>query len=186
MQIFYTLLGALWAVFLIVWFVSAFNTKRYAKRSFFRGFGFRFLILVIAILLFQLPGVRDIFEVLAHAGNPPLAAAGVLIAASGLAFAIWARLTIGRNWGMPMSLKEGAELVTSGPYAYVRHPIYTGVITMMLGSVLVFPAWLPILVVACGYFIWSGKAEEKIMLNEFPEAYPAYMARTKTIIPFIW
>jgi len=70
---------------------------------------------------------------------------GVALCALGIGLAIWARTYLGRNWGMPMSRKENPELVTSGPYAYVRHPIYTGLLIAMLGSVTVLPAILSLL-----------------------------------------
>ena len=67
------------------------------------------------------------------------ARAGVTLAYVGLAFAIWARVTLGRSWGMPMSLHDNPELVTSGPYRFVRHPIYTGLSAMLIGTALVYP-----------------------------------------------
>ena len=74
----------------------------------------------------------------------------------------------------------------SGPYAYVRHPIYTGVLLAMLGSALVSgPAWALILIVAASYFVYAALQEEKIMLKEFPDTYPLYRKRTKMLIPFI-
>jgi len=85
-----------------------------------------------------------------------------------------------------MSVKESPELVVTGPYAYVRHPIYTGVILGMLGSALVAGwIWLIVALVAAAYFIWSATHEEKQMEQTFPDAYPAYKKRTKMLIPFV-
>jgi protein-S-isoprenylcysteine O-methyltransferase Ste14 len=64
-----------------------------------------------------------------------LAAIGALVFACGIALAVWARLHLGRNWGMPMTQRAEPELVTSGPYRFVRHPIYTGLLTALLGTV---------------------------------------------------
>jgi len=104
----------------------------------------------------------------------------------GIAFAIWARVHLGKNWGMPMSLREGHALVTSGPYRLVRHPIYTGAIAAMLGSALVSPIWSVIFVLFTAYFVYSATREEKMMVQQFGETYRAYQARSKMLIPFIF
>jgi protein-S-isoprenylcysteine O-methyltransferase Ste14 len=86
-----------------------------------------------------------------------------------------------------MSLREGHELVTSGPYAYVRHPIYSGLMLAMIGSA--FTAgllWLLGPVLYFIYFIFAARSEEKTMLTQFPDAYPAYRRRTKMLIPFVF
>lgn len=111
---------------------------------------------------------------------------GMLLCAAGVALAIWARVHIGRNWGMPMSLREGHELVTSGPYARVRHPIYSAVLLTMLGSALAVDAgWLAAFVVFGAYFYASARTEERDLCVQFPAAYPEYLRRTKRLIPFV-
>jgi protein-S-isoprenylcysteine O-methyltransferase Ste14 len=98
--------------------------------------------------------------------------------------AISARWHLGRNWGMPMSRKEQPELITSGPYAYIRHPIYTGLILAMLGSAIsVNISWALMLVPVGAYFGLSARREESAMLQLFPEQYAAYMARTGMLAP---
>jgi protein-S-isoprenylcysteine O-methyltransferase Ste14 len=83
-----------------------------------------------------------------------------------------------------MSRKEQPELVTSGPYAFIRHPIYTGLILAMLGSALgVNIFWLALLVPVSAYFILSARREETVMLQLFPEQYSAYVARTGMLAP---
>jgi protein-S-isoprenylcysteine O-methyltransferase Ste14 len=100
--------------------------------------------------------------------------------------AIWARRHLGRNWGMPMSFKENPELVTTGPYVYIRNPIYSGFLLAILGSALTSGAlWLIFFVVFGAYFVYAAKNEEKIMLQEFPDTYPAYKRRTRLLIPFV-
>jgi protein-S-isoprenylcysteine O-methyltransferase Ste14 len=186
MHIFASLLAALWIVFVVVWIALAADTKRYARRN-TRLLGMRVLILLLIIALLRTPGIRQFFAHLERAiWSPALAGVGVALAALGVAFAIWARLHLGRNWGMPMSLKQDPELVTSGPYATVRHPIYTGVMLAMLGSALVSVWWILPFVLFCVYFVWSAKTEEKIMLKQFADRYAEYMTRTKTLIPFVW
>ena len=105
----------------------------------------------------------------------------------GITLAIWARRHLGRNWGMPMSLKEEPELVTSGPYKYIRNPIYSGMLLALLGTGLVLGLpWLVAFVACSIYFIYSSKVEEKIMAEQFPQTYPEYKKRTKMLIPFVW
>ena len=86
-----------------------------------------------------------------------------------------------------MTEKAGAELVTTGPYAYIRNPIYTGILLAIIGSSLGLGLlWVVILIPYCAYLIPSVFVEEKIMLRLFPGAYPAYKARTKRLIPWVW
>ncbi len=115
-----------------------------------------------------------------------LAVAGTIVFASGLGLAIWARIHLGRNWGMPMSQKDEPELVTDGPYRFVRHPIYTGILLGLLGTALATDLyWLVVCVLLGGYFIYSARVEEQNLIRTFPRQYPIYRARTKMLIPFV-
>jgi protein-S-isoprenylcysteine O-methyltransferase Ste14 len=103
-----------------------------------------------------------------------------------LALAIWARRHLGRNWSTPMSQKVDPELVTTGPYRSIRHPIYSGIILAMIGttiSVSVF--WLVAVLVLGGYFVYSAVVEERFMAGLFPDSYPDYKRPTKMLIPFV-
>lgn len=106
---------------------------------------------------------------------------------AGLAFCCWARLTIRRNWSGTVTLKEDHELVVSGPYAIVRHPIYTGLLAMFLATAVALgylAGILATLIVFLSFWIKLIE-EEKLMANRFPEQYPAYKRRVKCIIPFV-
>ena len=118
--------------------------------------------------------------------SPVLGAIGAVLFVSGLALAVWARVHLGRNWGMPMTQRAEPELVTSGPYRFVRHPIYSGLILGILGTALATNLLgLIIAVVLTGYFYYSASVEEKNLIATFPTAYPAYRMATKMIIPFV-
>ena len=132
--------------------------------------------------------VERIRQVVATTARPGvLGGIGVAACLAGFAFAVWARIELGRNWGMPMSLKEGHELVTAGPYAYVRHPIYGGILLAVLGSALAeSPAWLVLLAIFSVYFLYSAKTEEGLMRTLFPGQYPDYVRKTKMLIPFVF
>jgi protein-S-isoprenylcysteine O-methyltransferase Ste14 len=168
-----------WVAFLLYWFFAALTAKKNVRRG-NRGGWLRVAVIVVALwILFQFPSVGQITFAF------PAEIAGVIICIAGVALAIWARVHLGKNWGMPMSLKENPELVTSGPYRTIRHPIYTGIMLAMLGSSLVTPIWFVVFAAFVGYFIYSAKKEEKIMIGQFGDAYREYMKRSKMLVPFI-
>ena len=112
--------------------------------------------------------------------------AAVLGLLAGLAFAIWARVHIGRNWGVPMTRKPDPELVTTGPYHLVRHPIYSGILLGGLGTAIALGWFWFIAVGIMGvYFFYSATVEERFMTSQFPDAYPAYKRSTKMLLPFV-
>ena len=180
----------LWAVFLGYWLIMATRAKKSVDSGhWWKGVLIRATFIVIAILLFLLPGFRNAF----HSVHPypvtasaPLGIAGIVVCVLGMGFAVWARVTIGRNWGVPMSRRQDPELVTGGPYAYVRHPIYTGYLTAMLGSAIGYSVvWAVPFVFAALFFGYSAWNEEKFMLQQFPDQYAAYMKRTKMLVPWL-
>jgi protein-S-isoprenylcysteine O-methyltransferase Ste14 len=88
---------------------------------------------------------------------------------------------------MPMTQKVDPELVTSGPYKYIRHPIYSGILLAAIGSVLGSGEyWLLFIIFAGPYFIYSATVEEKLMAKQFPAVYPSYKSKTKMLIPFVF
>jgi protein-S-isoprenylcysteine O-methyltransferase Ste14 len=111
---------------------------------------------------------------------------GAVLFVCGIALAVWARICLGRNWGMPMTRKDEPELVTAGPYALVRHPIYSGILLAVLGTALATDIyWLVAFAVLGVYFIYSARVEERLMTSAFPATYPSYRAKTKMLIPFV-
>jgi protein-S-isoprenylcysteine O-methyltransferase Ste14 len=118
-----------WAAFWIYWLVAALSMKS-GHVPWSRELRIRALILVLVIVLIRLGAFRN------HGINtdPWRGGVGLGLFALGLGFAIWARLHIGRNWGTPMSQKDDPELVTSGPYHLVRHPIYSGILVAGVGT----------------------------------------------------
>jgi protein-S-isoprenylcysteine O-methyltransferase Ste14 len=188
MNIYSGIVSLCWFVFVVVWGVSAFTAKRTVYRAWLRGWWVRLGIGAIILLVVRYEaahgtGASYLSDAVA---NPALNLLGAVLAALGIALAVWARLYLGRNWGTPMSVKENPELVTTGPYAYIRNPIYAGVILAAIGSALVNLFWLVLVFGSCIYFTYAAFAEETIMMREFPDAYPAYRARAKRFIPFIF
>jgi protein-S-isoprenylcysteine O-methyltransferase Ste14 len=172
-------IGWAWIVFWIYWLVSAATSKESVRG----GWRTR-LTGVSAVGVFVIAGILHGGSLAVH--SVTLAAIGALLFACGIALAVWARLHLGRNWGMPTTQRAEPELVTSGPYRFVRHPIYTGLLTAMLGTAPV-DNLLGLIVVAVlvAYFYYCGIIEERNLTAAFPEAYPEYMSRTKMLIPFL-
>lgn len=168
-----------WAVFWIYWIVSAFGAKASTgglRRLPFNG--------VAALAVFILVRVFRGGSLAVH--SPVLAAIGAVVFAAGLALAVWARIHLGRDWGMPMTERVEPELVTSGPYRFVRHPIYSGLLLGVIGTALATdPLGLIVAVVLTAYFYYCASVEEKNLVATFPTAYPAYRLVTKMLIPFV-
>jgi protein-S-isoprenylcysteine O-methyltransferase Ste14 len=172
-----------WAVFWIYWFVSALTAKPGRGAAWGRGAPVRIVLLVAWFVFLRLTGFK------AHGvGTAPwLSGLGLGLFIAGLALAVWARVYIGRNWGTPMSQKDDSELVTTGPYRTIRHPIYTGIILAMIGTALAASLWgLIVVAVLAGFFTYSAFTEERNMAATFPDTYPAYKASTKMLIPFVF
>ena len=183
------IVGIGWVLFFAYWWISAIGVKKNIRRRSLRWeAGIRILAVAAIILIARQPRARAFFQQQPAVPASSIAgAAGLILCLAGFALAVWARLHLGRNWGMPMSLKEGHELVTTGPYRYVRHPIYSGMLLAFLGSALVAGwVWLPVFVGFGIYFVYSARTEERLMLHEFPEEYTQYRKRTTAIIPFIY
>lgn len=174
-----TAIAVVWVLFVLYWLLSATRAKRGTRNL--RSAGPRAIVIVFVVLLARVFGVHD---AAVHAAA--LAAVGTAIFLAGIGLAVWARIYLGRNWGMPMTEKDEPELVTSGPYSLVRHPIYSGILLATVGTALATNVYWLLTSVALGaYFLYAAKVEEALMERTFPAAYPSYRARTKMLIPFV-
>jgi len=179
------LIAGCWAVFMVYWFVAGIGAKRSAK-----GGGAHVLVralLATAVVLVMRSKVANVEPGSnAATASPAVRMLGVVLCAVGIAYAVWARRHIGKNWGMPMSVKEQPQLVRSGPYSRTRHPIYTGVLLALLGNSLGLGSrWLVATGVALLYFAYAAHKEEDSMLDALPKEYSDYQRQTKMIIPFV-
>jgi protein-S-isoprenylcysteine O-methyltransferase Ste14 len=187
MEIYARVIAACWIAFAVVWIVASI-----VARSGNRPYSPQRIVLRVLIVAALVLGVRygdrlpaPTFGRLTAGVAADVAAAGSVLCVIGVAFAIWARVTLGRNWGMPMTRHDTPELVTSGPYTYVRHPIYTGLLTMWIGTSLVYPLTAAATVIMIAYCLFSARREEQDMQRQFPETYPAYKKRSKMLVPFL-
>lgn len=187
-DIFGQIVSDAWLIFMIVWAISAIFAKRTVKKGWNTWWlwPIRIVFVAIVISLVTFTGKKGaILFIYIH--SPVLRGIGDILVILGITLAIWARFYLGRNWGQPMSEKANAELVTTGPYAYIRHPIYAGIFLSLFGSVLVFGLlWALVLVISASYFLIAIGREDEIMAELFPDTYPAYKARTKKMIPLVW
>jgi protein-S-isoprenylcysteine O-methyltransferase Ste14 len=110
---------------------------------------------------------------------------GLALAILGAVLAIFSRALLGRNWSATVQLKQDHQLITSGPYRFVRHPIYTGLLLLFLGNAIMVGDWRGLLAVAIVFasFWRKFRLEERWLAEHFGEAYRLYQARTKALIP---
>lgn len=190
-----------WAAFIVFWVASSFNVKRDIRGGYGKWWRqFSWLRLAAAAVLIFIAWrmatgaarytVSPGFILFSRGVYLPSIFLGWIaagISVLGVGFAIWARVYLGRNWSPRPAVKVGHELVTTGPYAYVRHPIYTGIILMAFGAALTGSFFgIGAFVIACLAYISRMGKEEKIMLELFPDEYPSYKKRTKALLPFLW
>jgi len=182
-------IAACWGIFFIVWVLAAIFTKRtvYRESSTQR---LRYMIPIIIgwFLLFRgwrLPSPLNL-QLIPQTDAVLVFAA--ILCVCGVAFCLWARAVLGRNWSGKVTLKENHELIVRGPYQLVRHPIYTGLLAMLIGTWLELghlAGLIGVLFVAVSLWIKLSN-EEEVMCKQFPDQYPAYRERVRRIIPFVF
>jgi protein-S-isoprenylcysteine O-methyltransferase Ste14 len=182
------LIGAMWLAWLIYWFVAA----RDVKRARWRETGVSRALYVVPLLLCAiLLAHRPLsLSLLTMRFAPPgllLSLSGALACAAGIALAIWARRHLGRNWSGTVTVKEGHTLIRSGPYRFVRHPIYSGLLLALAGTAAAIGEVRGVLAVACAVlgFLRKIHVEEQQMSQTFAE-YRQYREETAALIPLLF
>jgi protein-S-isoprenylcysteine O-methyltransferase Ste14 len=182
------LIGACWMAFVAYWIVSAQSVKPTAERQ---GIGAQVSHLaLLAVGATLLAGLwrSDPLDMRVMSRGLATDICGVVLCLLGLVVAIWARRTLAGNWSSSVNLKQGHELIQRGPYGYVRHPIYSGLLLMFLGTAVAIgrlDAWLGTLVCALGFWI-KLRQEEALMMRHFPDAYRSYRRNVKALVPFVF
>ena len=175
------IIGVCWLAFFIAWLIMAMIYGGGGRRSNdAAAIGLRVLMVAAAYLSVRYGYALQPFG----AFTQRVATAGAIVCFLGLQFGIWARVTLGRSWGMPMTLHDDPALVTSGPYSLVRHPIYTALGLMLIGTSLVFPFMILPALIMIVYCTLAARREERDMEQRFP-AYAEYKQRSKFIVPFL-
>jgi protein-S-isoprenylcysteine O-methyltransferase Ste14 len=185
-DVFRLLLGIPWVVFITYWTVGAFKTRATRETE---PFASRFAVLAIEVV-----GYLLIFRTSTGIGflanrvlprNLPGPVVGVLLTWSGIALAIWARYHLAEYWSARITIKEGHELIRTGPYTRLRHPIYSGLILATIGSALVIDRWrcvLGLCLVVAGY-CFKAKKEESMLSQQFGEAFREHQKHTGFLLP---
>jgi protein-S-isoprenylcysteine O-methyltransferase Ste14 len=179
---------AAWIVFLIYWYISARGLKAVKQRE---PLGER-----LAYMVFMVAAYYLVFsEGLSYAGwlgerfvpmEAWIGATGAAITAAGIALAIWARRHLGKNWSATVTIKEGHELIHTGPYGRIRHPIYTGMLVAFAGTVLALGEvrGLLALLIAVVNFYLKARKEERFLAREFGERFAEHARGTGMFLPW--
>jgi|ERR1041385_3992691 protein-S-isoprenylcysteine O-methyltransferase len=177
-----------WGIFFIVWVLAAIFTKRTvyhqsgAERLRYMG-----VIVIGWYLLFRGHRLPYPFNLRIIPETYAILVLSSILCVCGLVLCLWARAILGRNWSGTVTLKENHELIVRGPYRFVRHPIYTGLLAMLLATAIQhghIAGMIGVVLVFISFWI-KLSAEEELMLKQFPDDYVAYRQRVKRIIPFM-
>jgi protein-S-isoprenylcysteine O-methyltransferase Ste14 len=176
----------IWLAWILYWFGSALFVPRTVRRE---PVWQRMSTIIIMVLAVCLLGLLDTqVNILGRRFVPDTDVvrwAGLAITLAGLAFTVWARIHLGKFWSARVGLKENHELIQSGPYTWVRHPIYSGILVAVMGSVVVAGDYRAVLALVLVWIalMMKAKREEKLLSEQFGEAFVAYRQRTGALVP---
>ena len=178
--------NALWLTFCVIWLLSALRLKAVKSQE---SVGSRMLyqapLWVAWILLFTRFSHWGVLGRRFLPDNQTVAVTGLILTVSGMAFACWARYTLGQNWSSKVTIKVDHELIRRGPYAYVRHPIYTGLLLAIIGTALAVAEWRAVAAVLLTWisFYQKARTEEKMLSQEFGAAFAEHRRHTGFFLP---
>ena len=177
-----------WIVFVLYWQIKATDTKATQRLEPAASRILRVLIFLIAIVLLSIPHIPLpwLYVQLWPPGYWPFWL-GAAVTVAGLLFAVWAREHLGTNWSRSVTIKQGHELITTGPYAVVRHPIYTGILTGFLGMAIAISQVRGFIVFVLIFLVFWLKLrmEEEWMRSQFGETYATYARKTAALVPYL-
>ncbi|HUB52313.1 MAG TPA: isoprenylcysteine carboxylmethyltransferase family protein [Terracidiphilus sp.] len=180
---------AVWIAFFVYWQIKAINTKTTQRLEPAGSRTLRVVVFLIVIAL--LSTMRIPLPWLYHEFWPQGSWSfwiGAAVMVAGLLFAVWARVHLGRNWSRSVTIKKDHELISSGPYAVVRHPIYTGILGGFLGTAIAISqvrGFLALVLVLIVFWV-KLRLEEQWMRSEFGESYSTYARHTSALVPFVF
>jgi protein-S-isoprenylcysteine O-methyltransferase Ste14 len=176
-----------WIVFVLYWQIKAADTKATQRLEPAASRILRVLTFQIAIVLLSIPRIPlPIYVQLWPSGYWPFWL-GAALTVAGLLFGVWAREHLGSNWSRSVTIKQGHELITTGPYAVVRHPIYTGVLIGFFGMAIAISQVRGFLVFVLIFFVlWVKlRMEEEWMHSQFGETYATHARQTAALVPYL-
>jgi protein-S-isoprenylcysteine O-methyltransferase Ste14 len=183
-------IDAAWLAWLAIWIALSLRTKAVVRRESLASRAGHLLPLVLAgvLLVFRAPWQGSWLAAPLWPRLPWMVWAGAVLVLAGLAFAVAARLVLAGNWSGTVTLKHNHELIRSGPYSLVRHPIYTGLLTAMLGNAIGIDEVRGLLALAilAASFVRKLRTEEAFMAQAFGGNYADYSRTTARLIPGIW
>jgi protein-S-isoprenylcysteine O-methyltransferase Ste14 len=179
----------LWLAYGAVWLLTALRLKPTARASDFRSRIWHTLILVCAAeLLFATTPQVALLEARCLPALSGLIYSGVALTAAGALFSIVARLYLGQNWSATATIKQDHELIRSGPYGLIRHPIYTGTLVAAIGTAMALGEIRDLLalpLVVWGFWL-KARSEERLLMSNFGDRYAAYRREVRgAIIPYV-
>ncbi|MBV8477747.1 MAG: isoprenylcysteine carboxylmethyltransferase family protein [Acidobacteriaceae bacterium] len=183
------IIAAAWMTVGGVWLVTAFASKSAVKiQSPALRLPQSALMVAGYYLLFARSAAVGLLALRVVPDSPGSAYVGAVVTLAGLFIAVWARFFLGRNWSATPTIKKDHELIRSGPYAFVRHPIYFGLLLAMAGTATFVGELRGLLAVALGVigFKWKSLTEESFMREQFGTQYDDYRSHVKALVPFIW
>jgi protein-S-isoprenylcysteine O-methyltransferase Ste14 len=181
------LIAAMWLAWALYWAISARKAKQTVRRESLASRATNVIPLVMGALLVALPTIPSpLFATRILPATPATFWIGVALVFLGLAFAMWARVHIGSNWSGTVTVKENHVLIRTGPYRFVRHPIYTGLLVAILGSGVARAELRAVWALAlCAIaFTIKLRLEERWMRQVFGEEYVRYSAQVPALVPF--
>jgi protein-S-isoprenylcysteine O-methyltransferase Ste14 len=181
-------LAVFWLAWLAYWLAAARDVKPARRRESEANRLLTVALIIPAAVLLTVPGSRLHWLGMRFLPDTMIPYwLGLLMVIAGLAFAVWARMHLGRNWSGTVTVKENHELIRSGPYAIVRHPIYTGLLLAILGTAVVLGEWRGLLAFCflTIAFLLKLRREERFMEESFPDTYPSYRAQVPALIPLL-
>jgi protein-S-isoprenylcysteine O-methyltransferase Ste14 len=177
-----------WIAFVLYWRIKAADTKtdqrlEPAASQILRALAFLIVIVLLSTTRIPLPWL---YRQLWPSGIRPFWI-GAAVTVVGLLFAVWARQHLGSNWSHAVTVKQGHELITTGPYALVRHPIYTGILTGFLGTAIALSQVRGVIgFVLIFLVLWAKlRTEEEWMRSQFGETYATYTRQTAALLPYL-
>jgi len=179
------LIAACWGLWGLVWLAGAVYGARHSPAVARRGLPSTMWlgVIVVAWLVLRALPAGDWSALTVHAGW--LRALGAVVLVGSTAFTLWARVVLGRMWSSAAVIRDAHELRTTGPYAVTRHPIYTGMLGMLLGSVVVagLGRWTAVFLLGAVLVLVKARAEERLLADAFGARYAAYRVHTAMLVP---